>query len=101
MMRRMQDGNGDENGPEPMSEDVSGPGKAGGPPSASPHVKDPPTGAAPPQALANPIAGGLGPRQPLSVDIPTRDSLPEHRIQVSLCYLSVCQAITGRTGSFL
>lgn len=84
-MRRMQDGNGEENGPEPMSEDVSSPGEAGNASPAPPPSKDPPTAATPMQATVNnnAAAGSPGPRQPLSVDIPARDCLPEHRIQVS------------------
>ena len=85
MMRRRQDGGEDEN-MEPVADydmGTSPPALPGSLAQANPpaarnqhqaqHQLQP---AAAPAAVA--------PRQPLSVDIPTRDSLPEHRIQVAL-----------------
>lgn len=85
MMRRRQDGNGEDESMDPIGDftNTSDMGTSppalpatlaeANPPAARNHHQQPPPPAAP-----------APPRQPLSVDIPTRDSLPEHRIQVWL-----------------
>jgi hypothetical protein len=83
MMRRMQDGNGDENGLEPMAEDSPSPGDTNDHPLQALHASaDTPQQHEQQAAPGNPPAAT---RPQLSVEIPARDCLPEHRIQVCLC----------------
>lgn len=81
MMRRRQDGSGEDDSMDIMAEYTGSPPNVGtSPPSLPGSLAE----ANPPAARhqEEPPAPLAAPRQPLSVDIPTRDLLPEHRIQV-------------------
>ncbi len=83
MMRRRQDGGEDEN-MDPMADYDMG----SSPPALPGSLAEANPPAARAQHQPQPAAAPAAPRQPLSVDIPTRDSLPEHRIQVQLSVFS-------------
>lgn len=84
MMRRRQDGNGEDESMDPMSEYTNTPDMGTSPPALPATLAEANPPAARNHNQPQPPAAPAPPRQPLSVDIPTRDSLPEHRIQVCL-----------------
>lgn len=83
MMRRRQDGSEDEN-MDPMADYDMGSSPPALPGSLA--EANPPAARAQHQTQPTAAPAAAAPRQPLSVDIPTRDSLPEHRIQVQLSF---------------
>ena len=109
MMRRKQESGEGDNEPQPMVEDFAQnrPDRSGAGEKQCLASANPPAAIAQRQAAvtATPTAAQIAaskepaPGQPLSVDIPSKDSLPEHHIQVCIA-LPAFHSDACRTGKY-